>query len=365
MNVLLITDDLFPGGVQRHVTDLANRLSERGHHVAVAAAEGPFRGRLGHEVQFFHVPLARQGRRTLWSAVRAAITLMRIVRVGNFDIVHTHMRYSDVFGRACALLAGIGHVSTCHSMFVNHRWISVFGNETIAPTRAVKEMLLTSYGKHPDSVTVIYNDPQPMEKISSERRRELKKTYGIGTQTVLFSVSRFAPEKDIGTALRGLKILKQRGVENVKYLLVGHGELHGSVLDMIKAYGLEDWVHVLPATSDVGAVMSIGDVGILSSRTEGGIPYVVLEAASLGKTVVATATSGAMEFIHHDHNGMLYPVGDAEKLADCVQQLIRNKSLKKTLGRQALVRYRQFHLKNRSIEHILAVYEKLQNRGKR
>lgn len=366
MKVLLVTDDLFPGGVQRHVTDLANRLSESGHHVAVAATLGPFRGRLRNDVRFFDVPLARQGGRGLSNAVRAIRELMRIVHAGDFDIVHSHMRYADVFGRVCSLLARIGHVSTCHSMFTDHRWSSVFGYETIAPSQAVRQMLVASYGKQPESVTVIYNDPDPMEKLSPRRQRDLRKRLGIdNTHRILFSVSRFAPEKDIGTTLRALSILKRRIAMNVKLLLMGHGELYESILKLIAIYDLEDGVQILPGTSDVGEVMSISDCGILSSQTEGGIPYVVLEAASLGKPVVASATSGVGEFIRHGDNGLLYPVGDAEGLADCVQQLIQNKALKARMGRRALQTYREFRLTNRPLEHTLAVYEKLQNRGRR
>ncbi|MEP0823331.1 MAG: glycosyltransferase family 4 protein [Ignavibacterium sp.] len=365
MKVLLVTDDLFPGGVQRHVTDLANRLSESGHDVAVAAAGGSFRKRLCNAVRFHDVPLARGSHRTFVNATRAVKELIRIVREGEFDILHSHMRYSDLFGRICALLAGIGHVSTCHSIFTNHRWSSVFGYQIIAPSQAVKQVLVELYGKPPASVTVIYNDPYPMAKIAPQRLRDLKKQYGIDrTSTTLFSISRFVHEKDIATSLQALSLLRKQGIKSLKYFLVGYGELHDSILRLIRSLGLEEWVHILPGTSDVGEVIGMSDAGVLSSRSEGGIPYVILEAASLGKPVVASATAATMEFVRHGDNGMLYPVGDAAGLAACVQQLVRNRALRVQLGRQALKKYRDYHAANRSLEYTLAVYEKVRARAR-
>ena len=126
MNILLLTDDLFPGGVQRHVVDVANSLVQRGHNVSVAASAGLLRKRLHHSVEFIEAPLARIGRREPLGLLKALGILRGAMQGRKYDILHSHMRYADALGRILSFTFGVPHISTCHSLFNGGRWYSLF-----------------------------------------------------------------------------------------------------------------------------------------------------------------------------------------------------------------------------------------------
>jgi glycosyltransferase involved in cell wall biosynthesis len=156
-----------------------------------------------------------------------------------------------------------------------------------------------------------------------------------------------------------LRILKERGkLKRTKILMVGYGDLQEVIFRNIRSYALEDHVVLLPETTDVEAVLNIADFGILSSLREGGIPYIILEAASLGKPVVASATGGILEFVKDLETGKLFPPGNEVSLADSIQHLLKNPVIVRRLGRNARKSFLQFHASNRSIEKTLAIYEK-------
>lgn len=360
MTILLLTDDLFPGGVQRHVTDLANRLVQLGHKVTVGATHGVFSERLHASVERLEVPTARNGGRRVWQFVRAFLLLQRQLGARHYDVIHSHMRYADALGRLLALTTGIPHVSTCHSLFEGGKWFSFFGRETIAVSEAVRNMLVGAYGKPPGSVTVLYHELKRTRMLSAKQRRDAAKKLALPkVRTILFNVGRLAPEKAPGITLKAMRILKERGMLNgAKLLMVGDGELRDSLVGEIESLALGDNIVLLPETTDVDVVLNIADFGILSSLREGGIPYIILEAASLGKPVVATATGGVPEFVREKDTGMLAAVGDEVSLADAIQYLLENRAVLRKLGRNAKQQFQQFHLSNHSTEKTLAIYKK-------
>ena len=118
MRILLLTDEMLPGGIARHVTDLANGLSERGHSIVVAATDGPMQERLRSDVQFLSLSILKTGNAgknylRILSSIRK---IERCVRANGIEMVHSHNRLSDVIGRIAAKWAHVRHVSTCHSM---------------------------------------------------------------------------------------------------------------------------------------------------------------------------------------------------------------------------------------------------------
>jgi len=64
-------------------------------------------------------------------------------------------------------------------------------------------------------------------------------------------------------------------------------------------------------------------------------PYVVLQAFSYGKPVVASNSGGLNDLIIHNENGLLFKVGDFKKLAQTINTLCQDKNLIKRMGQNA------------------------------
>jgi glycosyltransferase involved in cell wall biosynthesis len=65
------------------------------------------------------------------------------------------------------------------------------------------------------------------------------------------------------------------------------------------------------------------------------MPNVLLEAMATGLPCVATDIPGVQEVIASGENGVLVPQQDAQQLATALFELLRDKSLRHSLGRAA------------------------------
>jgi len=77
-----------------------------------------------------------------------------------------------------------------------------------------------------------------------------------------------------------------------------------------------------------------GAVTVVASRFEN-FPYTLVEAMRLGCPVVATRTGGIPEVVEHGRSGLLATPNDADDLADKVLELLANRQLAASLGKNA------------------------------
>src|SRR5439155_2520583 len=90
-------------------------------------------------------------------------------------------------------------------------------------------------------------------------------------------------------------------------------------------------VRFLGDVEDVAGLLAASDVAVLSSPSESR-PHAVLEAAAAGLPIVATDIPGIREALGQHQHAHLAPVGDAERLAENLVQLISQPALRAELG---------------------------------
>jgi len=72
---------------------------------------------------------------------------------------------------------------------------------------------------------------------------------------------------------------------------------------------------------------------------------VILEAMGYGKPVIATETTGTVDYINNKHNGLLVPVNDPIALRSSIQKLINDKALYRKLavnGLKTVIKHHTF-----------------------
>jgi glycosyltransferase involved in cell wall biosynthesis len=353
---------MLPGGVQRHVGDLANGLANRNCDVTVASGAGYFANRLDERVTFLELPLTAPpgGRKSVIDFARALMRLRTYLKVRKCDLIHSHQRYSSVLGHALSTANRIPHVVTCHSLFDSGRLYSVFGSHTIAVSNVVKKMLIERFRRPPASISVLYNEIGPSPTVSARKKNDWLKGVGVRhSAAIIACIGRFVPEKDLATTIRALRLLRERNsLDSVQCLFVGYGVQAGQLEAEAKISGLNDVIKFLPSSTDPQLVFSVVKFGILSSLQEAGIPYSILEAAAHGKPYVATDIGAIPEFITHRQNGLLVPPRRPDHLAEAVQLLLRDRTLVRKLGENAKRRYQRYHRSNGFAEKTIEVYKK-------
>ncbi len=359
MNVLLLTDDMNAGGVARHVVDLANGLAERGIKTIVAATDGPFRVRLHKQIPFVNLSLfiPNSGRKSLFGFLSAYRVLKNTIRRENVVLIHSHKRYTDALGRVLARRMSLPHISTCHNTFASFRYASFFGDFTIACSKAMEGMLIKDFGKNPKAIKQIYNGILPFREYDkNEKVQVLKDLHISNTKRIIASVGQLIASKDRATLIRAIGILKKRNaINNILFAILGEGEQKMKLEELVFKEEIENHVMFLHGMSNVEALLNVAEFMVLSSVREG-LPYVLMEAASICKLHIATDVGGVSEFIINDETGLLVPPSDAEKLANAIQGLLDKPETTKRLGRNAREKFLHQFSYDRFIDQTLEVY---------
>lgn len=148
-------------------------------------------------------------------------------------------------------------------------------------------------------------------------------------------VSRMLWDKGIGELVEAAKILKARNID-LKVRLVGPTDdnpasIPQSTLDAWRAEGV---VEIVGPTSDIAKIYTDCHMAVLPSYREG-LPKSLLEAAACGRAIVATNVEGCREICRDGHTGILVPSKSIVPLADALQKLAENKTLRNQMAANA------------------------------
>ena len=178
---------------------------------------------------------------------------------------------------------------------------------------------------------------------------------------LILSVGRFVEKKGFTYLVEACRRLKDQGHEFQCQLIGGADAETDRVRSRIQELQLEDTVLIRPAVTqeELRQIYRQGTVFVLpcqivESGDRDGIPNVLVEAMAQGLPVVSTNISGIPELIDQGVNGLLVPQKDAAALAEAVEALLVNPSLRRELGKAAREKVcRRFDAK----ENILKLYD--------
>lgn len=135
---------------------------------------------------------------------------------------------------------------------------------------------------------------------------------------VVGNVGRLHPDKDQATLLKGFALALPNLPLDSRLAILGSGRLEQDLKELARELGIADNVLFLGQVPDARRYFRAFDVFALSSDHE---PFgmVLLEAMAAGVPLLATACGGAKEVV--EGVGILFPLGDAEHLAQGLQHL--------------------------------------------
>jgi glycosyltransferase involved in cell wall biosynthesis len=136
--------------------------------------------------------------------------------------------------------------------------------------------------------------------------------------------------KDHPTFLRAAARVKE-SVPEAAFILAGEGELKEATQELAKNLGIADRTFFIGRCQDVASVLSISNVCVLSSSSEG-FSNSILEYMAAGQPVVATDVGGAREAVVHGESGYLVPSGDDEGMAEHITSLLQQPERARAMG---------------------------------
>ena len=154
-----------------------------------------------------------------------------------------------------------------------------------------------------------------------------------------------------------------RDVPDVRFVILGEGELRPHLEEQIKHRHLERHVFLAGFRADVLELMKDFDVFALSSIQEG-LCTSLVDAMAAGKPTVATAVGGVPEVVADGETGFLVPSKDHHALAEKIVRLLKDERLRERMGGAGLARARRLFTVERMVEETAAVYERLAGRSR-
>jgi GT2 family glycosyltransferase len=341
IRVLEVIDKPFLGGGQRTVLLLAAGLGKRGFEVAVcSAAGGPLVAELERRgVEHHPLPLGKMPN------PGAARKLRRLIREGDFDVVHTHGGVAGLYGRLAARGTRAAAVHTLHGIHYLHysspilrrafialeRWMSRSTAAVVCVSLADRARAAALGLAPEEKLRVIKNGIDFKEGVlrgtTGRRRRE---PWSAGTGPVVGTVARLHRQKGLAFLLRAVPAVL-RAHPRARFVIVGGGPLAEKLAEETARLGAGAAVHFLGERPDVADILARFDVFVLPSLWEG-LPYVLGEAARAGKPVVASDIEGVREVIHDGENGLLVTPADPGALASAVNRLLGDAALRRRLA---------------------------------
>ncbi|MDA7713746.1 glycosyltransferase [Candidatus Pelagibacter sp.] len=143
----------------------------------------------------------------------------------------------------------------------------------------------------------------------------------------LINIGRLTYQKDQITLLKAFaKLIKFR---KAKLLLIGSGEDEFKLKYFIQKEKLGKYIKIIPYVSNPYKYIMLSDIKVLSSRYEGS-PNILLETACLKRLIVSSNCKvGPREILQSGTGGILFEVGNFNKLFLILKNISLNSSLNK------------------------------------
>lgn len=159
----------------------------------------------------------------------------------------------------------------------------------------------------------------------------------------VISVGRLSPQKNYASLIRAFKNVVNKHPDWTLEIY-GDGPLEMELKSLIDQLNLKRHVFLKGFSSNIKEVMTNGSIYAMSSIFEG-FPLVLIEAMTCGLPIVSYACPcGPKDIITVGKDGFLVEVNDEKELANRINLLINNDTMRKEMGENCIEKVQSFHI---------------------
>ena len=354
MNILYLITGLGLGGAEKVVVDLADQMSSKGHLVKIAYLKGPLIVCPKNE----SIELISLDLDTLKNLKNAFYKYGNLLKSFRPDVIHAHMIHANIFARITRIFHSVPKlICTAHNSneggrfrMLAYKFTNFLSDMNTNVSDEACDSLIAKGAFSKSGLVTVYNgiDLERFNKFDNKKNKK--------NEIKCISVGRFNEQKDYPNLFHAIMLLKNKSKNiNIKFYIVGDGELRENLENLIQELGIKDLVILLGKRSDIPDLLNDANFFILSSKHEG-LPTVVIEAMACQTYVIATDCGGSAE-IMGDTGLLVQPQNSlalAEALEKALQLTAENVTENNKKARQLIEE--KFSLKA-SVDKWLQIYE--------
>ena len=383
MRILMLSWEYPPrivGGISRVVYHLAQELGTAGHQVTVLTMTDENLPAFEQDgvVSVYRVPAWYVRPITFVDSVMqmnmAMVTAaVHIIQSGErFDILHMHDwlvafagktlldLFPDMTGLCTIHATEYGRNSGIHNDVqsyisgVEQKLATELSRRVIVNSRYMRDEVIRLFGVNADMLDIIPNgiDPDMFDTIPVDL--SLRRCHASDQDRIVFFVGRLTYEKGVHLLMDAIPKILSR-YQDVKFIIAGKGQeldtLRQRAWNMGVAHRV-DFPGFLPE-GDLLRMFRVVDVAVFPSLYE---PFgiVALEGMVARIPIVVSDAGGLNEIVEDRVNGMKFPTGNPDMLADAIVALLLDKELRTKITDNAyqtiLNRYQWEHIATRTVE---------------
>jgi len=354
------------GGSGVIATELGKELALRGHKVHIISYALPFKlsqyveNIVFHEVETSSYPLFEF---PLYSLALAS-KMVEVAEFENLDLLHVHYAIPHATSAFLAkqIINGkrdLKIVTTLHGTditlvglepsFLPLVKFSIDQSDGVtAVSRFLKEKTITNYNSD-KQIEVIPNFVDT-ELFKPNNENEFRKRIAPEGEKILVHTSNFRVVKRVTDTIKIYERVNK--IIPSKLVLVGDGPDRSDCERLCRELDLCDGVKFLGKQEGLVEILTSCDVFLIPSQSES-FGLAALEAMAAGLPVVSSSVGGLPELVKHNETGFIAEIGDVDRMAKYVIDLLKNEKKYELFARNA----RQRAVDKFDTSKIIPLYE--------
>ncbi len=368
------------GGATETVISMASGLKDVGYDVHIATGPNiPSEGSMYETAKNLGIPVFTfKNMKRAINPIRDLITtyqLIKFIKSGEYDVVHTHSSKAGVIGRIAAKIAGAKViVHTVHGLHFHQyqsrlkyyvyvkmeKFASLFCDKVIGVTFTIIDTMIKNNIIKQDKGVMIRSAFDLTSYQSLNFREKANEIYGIQNYDIVIgNIGRFSILKGHQFLIDAFKMVVKE-VPNAKLLLVGNGELEKILKEVVQNEKLSNNIIFtgLIKTEDIPQILDSIDILVHTSLLEG-LARVIPQAMMMEKPVISFDIDGANEVIINDYNGYLVAPKDIKMLTLKIIDLCKDKNKSVKFGKNGRISLGDQFSEKKMVDQIEKLYIKL------
>ena len=377
--VLILTPSSRLLGARRSLLALAEGFDPARWQPVVC---GQSSGQLGRALEERGIPMHvarlgwwRKGKYFLWRPF-AISRLTALARQVNADLIHCNEIYPNPYAVRAAQHVIAPEGSPCEGnpipvlthirLGMKQGMIRKYDLDRADRIAVPSEALAHEFDAWPDCderVRVIHNGVNLEEFHRSRCHEEARRHIGLPPEgTVLAAIGQLGPRKGGDIVLDAFERLVARH-DDLNLFFVGDPHRgQEAFAEQLKERAsrppLAGRVWFFPFTTDILPYYEAADVNLLISRQEG-FGRTVIEAGAVGIPSIGAQVGGIVEIIADGRTGRLVPPEDPTALAEAIESLVTNPSMRLSLADAAFRHIAQHFSIGAHIERVMDLYDEI------